>query len=260
MQIITLTSDWGLKDHYLAAVKGTIITQIPDASIIDVTHSIAAFDIISASFILKNSFSCFPEGTIHIIGVNTEATLKKSHIVALYKKHFFIGTDNGIFSLIFDEPADKIIEIDIYQDSDYFTFPSRDIFVKVAAHIVGKGEIDSLGIIKKELNEKKFISPVVVNNVIKGNVLYIDRYENVITNISQELFRDATKGKKYSINFRSSSYEINKISNSYSDVEPGEKLAIFSTTDYLEIAINQGKASSLLGLNPSDSINVFIEE
>jgi len=260
MKIITLTSDWGLKDHYLAVVKGTIIMQIPDARIVDITHSIAAFDIISASFIIKNSFASFPDGTIHIVGVNTEATLKNPHVVALYRKHYFIGTDNGIFSLIFDEPADKIIEIDIHQDSDYFTFPTRDIFVKVAAHIVNKGEIDSLGDIRTELNEKKFISPVVVNNVIKGNVLYIDRYENVITNIKQELFRNATRGKKFSINFRSSSYEITKISNSYNDVEPGEKLAIFSTTDFLEIAINQGKASSLLGLSPSDSINVFIED
>jgi len=130
----------------------------------------------------------------------------------------------------------------------------------VAAHIVAKGEIDSLGDEKKSLNEKYFISPVVVNNVIKGNVLYIDSYENVITNISRGLFRMTTKGKSFSINFRGSNYEIRKISQSYNDVEPGEKLAIFSTTDLLEIAINQGKAGSLLGLHPNDSINVVIDE
>ncbi len=260
MNIITLTSDWGLKDHYLASVKGTIISQIPDAVIIDITHSITAFDIISASFIIKNSFGSFPDGTIHIIGVNTEATLENAHIVAKYKNHYFIGTDNGIFSLIFSEPAEKIIEIDIFQDSDYFTFPSRDTFIKVAAHIIKEGEIDSLGHLRTTLNEKNFITPVVVNNIIKGNVLYIDRYENVITNVPQDLFRKETKGKKFSINFRSSSYEIDRICKSYNDVEQGEKLALFSTTNFLEIAINQGKASSLLGLHPGDSINVFIEE
>jgi len=260
MRVITLTSDWGLKDHYLATVKGAIITQIPDALIVDITHSIAAFDIISASFIIKNSYASFPADTIHIIGVNTEATLENAHIVAKYKNHYFIGTDNGIFSLIFDEPAEKIIEIDIHQDSDFFTFPTRDIFIKVAAHIIKTGEIDSLGNLKTVLNEKNFITPVVVNNIIKGNVLYIDRYENVITNITQELFRNTTKGKKFSVNFRSSSYEIDKISKSYNDVDPGEKLALFSTTNFLEIAINQGKASSLLGLHPGDSISVFIEE
>ena len=90
--------------------------------------------------------------------------------------------------------------------------------------------------------------------------MYIDRYENVITNIPQELFRKTTKGKKFSINFRSSSYEIDKICKSYNDVDLGEKLALFSTTNFLEIAINQGNASSLLGLHPGDSINVFIEE
>ncbi len=259
MKIITLTSDWGLNDYYLATVKGTILSQIQEACIIDITHSIQAFDITSAAFILKNSFQSFPEGTIHIIGINTEATLKNAHIVALYKKQYFIGTDNGIFSLIFDEPADKIIEIDIIQDSDYYTFPTRDVFVKVAAHIVMNGEIDSLGDEKKKLNEKYFISPVIVNNIIKGNILYIDRYENAITNISESLFMETTKGKSFSIDFRGSTYEIKKISKSYSEVEPGEKLAIFSTTHFLEIAINQGKASSLLGLHLNDNISVVIE-
>jgi len=260
MRIITLTSDWGLRDHYTASVKGAIIRQIPDASIIDITHNIAAFDIISASFVVKNSFADFPENTVHILSVITEASIDTPHIVAYYKNHYFIGTDNGIFSLIFDEVPEKIIEIDIIQDSDFFTFPTRDIFVKVAAHIFEKNEIDSLGNVRSKLTEKKYIAPVLVNNVIKGNVLYIDRYENIITNITHTLFKKCTAGKKYSINFRSSNYEINKISQSYNDVDPGEKLALFSTTGFLEIAINQGKAASLLGLFPGDSINVFIEE
>ncbi|OQA00076.1 MAG: Adenosyl-chloride synthase [Bacteroidetes bacterium ADurb.Bin408] len=260
MRIITLTSDWGLRDHYLGAVKGTILTLIPDARIIDITHNITPYDIISASFVLKNAFLSFPEGTVHIVGINTEASLQNAHIVALYKKHYFIGTDNGIFSLIFEQSADKIVEIDIHQDSDFFTFPTRDVFVKVAAHIFEKGEIDSLGNVKKSLNEKYFISPVTVNNVIKGNVLYIDSYGNVITNISLDLFKSFTKGKHFSINFRGSNYEIQKISQSYNDVEQGEKLAIFSTTGLLEIALNQGQASSLLGLHPNDNVNVVIEE
>jgi len=259
MRIITLTSDWGLNDHYLASVKGAIITQIPEAFIIDVSHSIQAFDVASAAFILKNSFKNFPDGTIHIIGLNTEATLKNAHIVALYKNHYFIGTDNGVFSLIFDEPADKIIELDIIQDSDYFTFPTRDVFVKVAAHIIKHGELDSLGVEKKKLNEMFFIVPVIINNIIKGHVLYIDHYENVITNITEPLFREATKGKSFSVNLRGTDYEITKISKSYSDVEQGEKLALFNTTGFLEIAINQGKAKSLLGVYLNDTVNVVIE-
>lgn len=260
MQVITLTSDWGLRDHYNAVIKGTLMRTVPQVPVVDITHAISPFDIISASFVVKNSFYTFPEGSIHIISVITEASLETPHIVAKYKGHYFIGTDNGVFSLIFDEPAEKIIELDIFQDSDYFTFPTRDIFVKVAAHIIEKGEIESLGNERQALTEKKFIVPVPVNNVIKGIVLYVDRFENVITNISETLFRSHTRGKKFSINFKSSGYEITRISPSYNDVEASEKLALFSTTGLLEIAINQGRAASLLGLRPGDNINVFIEE
>jgi S-adenosylmethionine hydrolase len=132
MPIITLTSDWGHSDHYIGAVKGSILSLLPDVKIIDISHQVAPFNIEQAAFILKNCYKNFPKGTIHIIGVNTEESDKNPHTVVFINDHYFIGTDNGIFSMIFDKPPKKIIELNIMQDSDYFTFSTRDRFVKAA--------------------------------------------------------------------------------------------------------------------------------
>ena len=258
MLIITLTSDWGLKDHYLAAVKGAIYTQLPGAVIVDISHQISSFDLNQAAFIVRNSWRNFPEGTIHILGINTEASIETPHTVVFYKGHYFIGADNGIFSLIFDEVPEKIIELDIIQDSDYFTFSTRDVFVKVACHIAKGNRVEVLGRAKNHVLQKIPFKPVIDGNLIKGKVIYVDSYENVYTNISESLFTSMTKGKKFIIQFRSDSYRIKTISKAYKDVVQGEMLAIFSTSGLLEIAINQGKASSLLGLRIDQSVLVEI--
>ena len=122
MPIITLTSDWGLKDHYVAAVKGTILSNMPEAIVVDISHDIPPFEIEQAAFVLRNAYPNFPKGSIHILGINTEESDKFGHTVIEHEGHFFIGTDNGIFSLLFELKPDKIVELTINQDSDYFTF------------------------------------------------------------------------------------------------------------------------------------------
>jgi len=258
MAIITLTSDWGLKDHYIGAVKGAIMRQLPGVTIVDISHTIPAFDLNQAAFIIRNFFRDFPEGTIHIIGVNTEAGIATPHTLIKHKGHFFIGADNGIFSLIFDEQPEMIIELDVIQDSDYFTFPTRDVFAKVACHIAAGKPIETLGRVKNKIMQKMAFQPVIEGDVIKGKVIYVDNYENVFTNITESLFKSAVKNRKFAITFRSPSYRITSISKSYQDVSEGEMLAIFSASGHLEIAINKGKASSLLGLKMDQSVIIEI--
>lgn len=258
MAIITITSDWGQKDHYTGAVKGGILTMMPEATIVDITHEIAPFDIQAASFVISNCYKNFPKGSIHIIGINTEASIETPHIAALYNGHYFIGADNGIFSLICNSKPDKIIELNIPQESDYFTFSARDVFVKVAV-MIAKGEaIESMGIKKDFFKEALNLQPVIEANTIKGNIIYVDSYENVVTNISRELFREAGKNRKFVITFRSG-YEIDRISEAYNDVDEGEKLALFGSTGNLEIAINMGNASSLLGIKTRDFVRIEFE-
>jgi S-adenosyl-L-methionine hydrolase (adenosine-forming) len=260
MPIITITSDWGLKDHFLGAVKGAIYSRLPGAFIVDISHQVPSFDLNQAAFIIRNSWKNFPQGTIHILGMNTEASIESPHTVVFNQGHYFIGADNGIFSLIFDEVPEKIIELDIIQDSDYFTFSTRDVFVKAACHLAEGNAIEDLGRPKKEVLQRILFKPVIDGNLIKGKVIYVDGYENVYTNISESLFTSLTKGKKFTIQFRSESYRIQSIKKAYKDVVQGEMLALFSTTGLLEIAINQGKASSLLGLKVDQSILVEILE
>jgi S-adenosyl-L-methionine hydrolase (adenosine-forming) len=258
MAIITLTSDWGLKDYYLAAVKGAIYSQLPDALVVDISHQIPSFDLNQAAFIIRNFYRNFPPGTIHILGINTEASIDSPHTLVYHQGHYFIGSDNGIFSLIFDEAPEVIIELDVIQDSDYFTFSTRDVFVKVACHIAKGRPLEELGPPKPKIMTRMSFQPVIDGNLIKGKVIYVDSYENVFTNITEPLFKSHTRGKKFIIQFRSASYRITEIMRSYNDVVEGEMLALFSTSGHLEIAINLGKASSLLGLKIDQPVLVEI--
>ena len=259
MAIITLTSDWGLKDHYAGSVKGAILRQLPDAQIVDISHQIPAFDLNQAAFIIRNFYASFPEGTIHILAINSEAATDTPHTLVCHHGQYFIGADNGIFSLLFDEKPTKIIELDIIQDSDYFTFPSRDVFVKVACHIASGNPVESLGHPKESLMQRLAFKPVIQEDLIRGKVIYVDNYENVFVNITEKLFTSIVKNRKFAITFRSPNYRITAISKSYKDVNPGEMLALFSTSGYLEIAINQSKASSLLGLKMDQLVLVELE-
>jgi len=257
MSIITLTTDWGLKDHYLGAVKGTILNTLPDAKIVDISHKVPPFDLHQASFILKNCYKNFPKGTIHIIGIKSDASIETPHTAILADDHYFVGSDNGIFSLILDKKPDKIVELEIYQDSDYFTFSTRDIFIKAACHLAEGKNIEDLGTLKKELFQKMTFEPVIEDNVIRCKVIYIDSYENVIVNVTEKLFKKVGQNRRFSIFIKTLGHEINTISKSYHDVDISEMLAVFDSNGYLEIAINEGKASSLLGLKFDDIMQII---
>jgi S-adenosyl-L-methionine hydrolase (adenosine-forming) len=260
MTIITLISDWGLNSHYLSAVKGSVLRQIPDANIVDITHTLKPYDIMYGSFILKNAFPDFPKGTIHIIGIKTEASTTNPHIVVKHNDMYFIGADNGFFSLLFENVPFEAVELNMMQDSDFFTFSTRDVFVKAAAMIAQGTPLEKLGPSHKTLNKMIAFKPVIHDNKIDGKVIFIDDYENVFVNIDRETFKKVGKGRPYAIKFRVHGYEIRSLKTSYSDVVPGERLALFGSTGFLEIAINQGKASSLLGLGLTDSVSVVFGE
>lgn len=256
MALITLLSDWGTKDHYAGMVKGRILSKIPGATIVDISHTIPPFNLNSAAFVLKNSYQVFPKGAIHIVDVTSEATIEMPHVLAEYDGMFFIGADNGIFSLAFDHNPDTLIEIDIHQESDTFTFAALDVFVKVAQHIVEGGNIKELGPARAGLAKKIPLRPVTSEDLIKGHVVYVDSYENVFTNIDRELFSKIGKKRPFRILFGASRYSVKKISQSYKDVHEGEIVALFSSSGNLQIAVSMGNASGLLGLNVDDTVRV----
>ena len=254
MAIITLTSDWGLSDYYVAAVKGTILSALPDATIVDITHNIEPWDIAAAAFIIRNCYQNFPEGTIHIIAVETEESSDKPHIALKANGHYFIGTDNDIFSLILGDTPYEAVTIEVIQDSDYFTFTTRDRFVKVAAMIAKGVPFSEIGSPYPKIRECLAFQPTMNNNSIHGIITFIDAYENAVTNITQELFEKVRNGRNFEIRF--GKYVIEKLCRSYTEVTIAEKVALFGTHGYLEIAMNHGKAASLLGLYRNASIDI----
>ncbi len=256
MAIVTLTTDLGLKDHYVGVVKGSLLKLCPEARIIDISHNIEPYNIIQAAFTLKNAYKEFPEGSIHIIGVNPEADLDATHLVIKHNGHYFIGADNGVFSLILEESPDQIIELNINPELESKSFPTKDIFAKAAAHLAKGGTLEMIGSKKEAVLERSLFQAVSVENFIKGMVLYIDHYGNILTNIEEPFFKAFGRGRDFSIEFRQGEYNINRISKGYSDVPEGEKLALFSSSKLLEIAMNKGNASRLLGLQESDSIRI----
>ncbi len=256
MAIVTLISDWGLCNHYVATVKGTLLKQIPNVTIVDISHEVPCFDLEKGCFILRNAYQHFPEGTIHLVALNTEAGSDTPHVVVKHDGHYFIGADNGIFAIMFDEKPSEAVEIDTYQDSNYFTFPTRDLFVKIAARIARGEKLEEIGQPYKSLKETYLLKPVVYDDRIIGRVIFVDNYHNFFINIDQETFKSSAKGRKFNIDLRSQGLKIDRFQESYGDVVEGEVLALFSATGYLEIAINKGKASGLLGFKVNDLVTI----
>lgn len=256
MTIITLTTDLGLKDYYIGSLKGALLSQCPDAKIIDISHEIQPFDILQASIVVRSCYKDFPEGTIHIIGVNPDVTEKTNHLVIKNQGQYFIMPDNGMSSLIFESKSDEIVELTLTRQSDLITFPAKDIYVKAACHLLRGGSLQIIGKPVKEIKERVMFRAVSEDKLIRGMALYVDHYGNVLTNIDQNLFSQFNKYTSFAIQLRRSEYQIRTISNSYGAVPEGEKLALFSSSGLLEIAMNQGNASRLLGINQSDIIRI----
>ncbi|MES2113398.1 MAG: SAM-dependent chlorinase/fluorinase [Bacteroidota bacterium] len=258
MAIITLTTDLGDKDIYQAALKGSILKLLPTVNIVDITNCVAAYNIQQAAFILKNSFHYFPEDTVHLIGIDTVFNTGTRYLAVKYRNHYFVGADNGIFSLMFEKDPDEIVEINIMQDLKFLHFPLADIFVKAACHLAKGGTLTEIGIAVSDIDKKMNLQPVVEKSLIKGVVIYIDSFQNVITNITKEFFNKVQQNRRFTLSFKRNE-TISQLSWHYNEVPEGEKLCLFGISDHLEIAINKGNAAGLLGLNLGDSVIIDFE-
>lgn len=271
MAIITLTTDFGKKDHFVSSVKGAIYSLLPETNIVDISHEISPFNITETAYILKNAYQSFPKGTIHIVGVDTELTPLNKHIALLLDGHYFVCPDNGIMSLIASEiKPTKAVEINIH-DRIESSFSVLDVFVNVACHIARGGTLDVIGKSIDEITPNVELHPTLESSKIIGSIIYIDNYGNAISNISKELFQDFGKGRPFTI--YAGRYTTHKIVDNYSDVVdfnspdsvkfgPGTRLMLFNASNFLEIAIYKsnpetvGAASTLLGLTYREPVTI----
>jgi hypothetical protein len=270
MSIITLTTDYGLKDHFVGALKGKLLTEFREATIIDISHDIDAFNVAEAAYIIGASYSSFPKGTVHLIGVDIELNNENQHIAMQWNDHYFICADNGILSMLTQKIVpQKLVSITIH-DRLPNDATDMDVFVKVSCHLAKGGLLNVIGKEIKSIKEVTELQAVVNENQIKGYVTYIDHFGNVVTNISKKMFLETGKSRPYELKFKRQI--IKTILPKYSDIGisekyplkyyEGQKLAIFNEAGFLEIAIFRsnpdtvGSATSLLGLSYRDVVTI----
>ena len=248
MPIVTLITDLGNKDFYLSTVKAALYREQVDLDVVDITHHIARYDISQAAFVLKNVMHHFPAGTILIIGVSSKSTDNIRHLAFDYDGQKIICADNGFFSLIAEKKADLIVELNLTLDTDFKNFPLRDLYTKAATHICRGGTLEVIGKRTEVFERRTMFQPAIGDGFIKGVVAYVDHYGNAVTNIHKNLIKQVGKGRTFLIGFTQKGYDIDRIDERYDDSSEAERIALFNSAGYLEIAIVHGKASQLLGL------------
>ena len=258
VRIITLTTDFGTSDHYVGVMKGVILNINPQVQIVDITHAVPPQDIHGAAFLIDSTYRYFPTGTIHVIVVDPGVGSERRAIVCQTETAYFVCPDNGILTHILrDEGRIHIVAV---ENPAYFlpqvsnTFHGRDIFAPVAAHLSRGVPIDKLGSPTTQPIQFPIPSPQVTDKAIIGQVIWIDAFGNLVTNISREILESREGGNGVVIH--AGSAEINHLNRSYAESAIGEVLAILGSFSRLEISINQGNAAQTLGLKRGDAITI----
>ncbi len=276
MAVITFTSDYGLVDHRVAAVKGKILTLKEDITIVDITHEIQAYNLLQTAYIVRNAYPYFPKGTVHIISVDSFHTPERKFILYKADGHYFIAADNGLLSLIFyDIKPEAVYDITFnsgYEDELHFT--STDIFAPVAVHLQSGGLPEVIG--RKFLEPKQLSFPRAVFNeserFLVGEIMYVDNFGNVVSNIHRKFFEKCCIGyDRFIVKFRN--LALSRIHNQYTDIVydwkneheyHGKAAAVFNDADLLELTIYKGNrengAKTLFGLKVGENIYVEFEK
>ncbi len=244
--LITLTTDFGYKDPFAGVMKGVILGINPKAEVIDLSHGISPQNVREGAFVLLSSYRYFRPKTIHVVVVDPSVGSKRRAIAVETKDYIFLGPDNGVLSWAVDEnrmvSAVEITSSDFITDKISHTFQGRDIFAPAAAHLSLGVSIRDMGPKIEEIISIPFPRPEISDGEIRGEVLYIDQFGNLITNIPQK-FEEKIK------EVRAGKIKISGISASYSDVDVGEIVSVFGSSGYLEIAKNQGSAKSAIDID-----------
>lgn len=256
MQFVTLTTDFGTQDFYVGALKGALLSRCHSLQLVDVSHDISPFDIVQGAFVLRNVWPTFPAGSIHLLGVHCVYDAGYRFVAARHHGHYFLAPDNGLLSLLFDsiEPTDlRNLPADPAEH-----FAVKKIFADATAYLAEGRPFEELGEHAAPLLQRISIQPVITPTRIRGTVIHIDNFDNVIVNIRREVFEKSQNGRSFSLFFKRND-PISQLSDNYCDVLVGEPLCLFNTAGFLEIAVNLGRAATLLGLKVEDVVEVVFE-
>jgi S-adenosylmethionine hydrolase len=256
MPIITLTSDLGDNSHYAAVLKGVMLSLFPGVHIIDVTHNISNFNTMEVAYVIRNMFPAFPEGTIHLIGVDPETGNSPTGVVMYYKNQYFVGPNNGVMSLISDGEETQCIEIEnegLTNERYPRSFRAARVFAPTAAFLASGGQLEEIGQ-QVPIKELRWGEPTYTNNCLRGKIIHIDKFGNAVTNIQRGGFMKLKADRSFEIYVRS--LRLRRIVTTYSDVGKADALAIFGENGHLEIGMREASAAELLGLSVHDMITI----
>ena len=259
VSVISLITDFGLKDNFVGVIKAVILKINPSAGIIDICHEVKPQDITEAAFLLMSSYNYFPSGTVHLAVVDPGVGSGRKKILVKTKNYFFIGPDNGILSLALKKETPlKIIQI---TNQRYFlkpvsnTFHGRDIFAPVCAYVSkDKYNIERFGRRIKSFKELELPKVNMTPNSLTGEIIYIDRFGNLISNIDKNILENFVKNKKFKIDIKGRT--IDRLSSSYSEGSYLKLIALMDSFNYLEIALNCSSARDYLGVDKGAKIKI----
>jgi S-adenosylmethionine hydrolase len=247
MPLLTLTSDIGQQDFLIGAVKGQLLQTNPAFSLIDITHNLSPFNYPQSAYVCRNAIKNFPVGSFHLILVNLFDEKPEHLLMAEHNGHFIGCADNGLLTMILEEVPQKTVALALDKNQQKNTLYCASVFAQAFNQLHNGKKIEDIGDAGVSIHVKNPLRPMLGNDYIEGQIIFIDNFENVIVNIHKDEFEEQRKGRSFKIVFKRDEV-IDKISETYADVPEGEKLALFNAAGYLEIAINKGNAAGLLGL------------
>jgi S-adenosyl-L-methionine hydrolase (adenosine-forming) len=257
MAIVTLLTDSGESDHYVAAIKARIISVNPGLRIEDISHRIKPADLAHAAFVLRSVFRDFPKGTVHLVGVDSTGNRDDAYIALQLEDHYFVGCDNGLFGLISEKSHQQLAELNTI-NTITTTFPERDVFAPAAAKLASGVAITSLGRPLQSFRRMIDRQVKATKKQITGSVIRVDSVGNLITNIPRDAFEILSKDRSYTIQFGGEKFR--KVYSNYHHADQGECFIIFNSLGLMEIGIYKGNAAELLGLDYDSVVNVLFDE
>lgn len=261
MPLITLTTDFGHQDHYVGVIKAAILGICPDVRLVDISHDIPPQDIMAGAWVVRNAALYFPPGTIHLITVDPGVGTDRKAVALKIEDQLFVGPDNGIFSLIGEDysyQAYHLTEEVYWRESRSNTFDGRDIFAPVAAHLARGVRIEDMGVPLEKLVTYRWAAPISDPDGIQGWVVHIDRFGNLVTNISEKIITESARSLPIRIYVGNTI--LNEIDDTFASVTEGEPVAYIGSSGNLEIAINKGNAKDMLGVEKGAQVSIVVQK
>lgn len=256
MAIITLTSDFGASDHYIGALKGAILGEAHTQVIVDISHEIASFDLAHGAFVIRSIIPWYPKGTIHLIAVDTVGNTNNTHLAVKLEDHFFLLANHGMLGLLSQQEPQTVIELP-KPETGPSAFPALEILVPAALRLASGVSIDKLGIPKPDYLRMVGREMRINKNQIIGHVIRVDHYGNLITNISQEAFVKVKQDNGFTILIGREQFR--RLNHSINETGSGDCYVMFNSMGLMEVGINKGNASELLGLQFDSPIKIVFE-